>query len=205
MPTADFFASLGLFTRRGFLDPDTCARLRAEVKHAPANPSTVRADARSYEVDRSTRSTAWAQVADEAVELVEARLASVLPEVAQQYDLPLTGVQRLQFLVYEQGDFFKPHRDRAEGDDEASFSRARAVAAVIFLNGEGDPTAGEAYRGGELTLYGLFDRSDGEGEGLGFPLEAEEGLLITFPADVLHEVRLVEEGKRYTVVTWFVT
>ena len=40
-------------------------------------------------------------------------------------------------------------------------------------------------------------------EALGLPLEAEEGLLATFPADVVHEVRPVEAGERYTVVTWF--
>ena len=203
MPNADFFAAMGFFTRRGFLDSDTCARLRAEVERAPASPATVRADARSYAVDRSTRSTDWAEVAAEAVELVEGRLAGVLPDVARHYDLPLTGIQPLQFLVYEQGDFFERHRDRAEGDEAPSFSRARSVAAIIFLNGEGDPATGEAYRGGALTLYGLFDQSDAEA--LGFPLDAEEGLLITFPADVMHEVRRVEDGKRYTVVTWFHT
>jgi len=202
MPNAEFFAAMGFFTRRGFLDPDTCAHLRAEVKRAPASPATVRADARSYEVDRATRSTDWAEVVPEAVDLVEERLASVLPEVARHYELPLTGVQPLQFLVYEQGDFFERHRDRAEGDDAPSFSRARSVAAIIFLNGEGDPGSGEAYRGGALTLYGLVDQSDAET--LGFPLEAEEGLLVTFPADVVHEVRPVEAGERYTVVTWFV-
>ncbi len=203
MPNADFFAALGFFTRSGFLDPDTCAGLRAEVNRAPASPATVRADARSYDVDRSTRSTDWAEVVPEAVELIEGRLASVLPEVAQHYDLPLTGVQPLQFLVYQPGDFFERHRDRAEGDDAPSFSRARSIAAVIFLNGVGDAATAEAYRGGALTLYGLFDQSGADA--LGFPLEAEEGLLITFPADVMHEVRRVEEGKRYTVVTWFVT
>jgi len=77
------------------------------------------------------------------------------------------------------------------------------VAAIIFLNGEGDPSASDAYRGGALTLYGLFEQSDAET--LGFPLEAEEGLLITFPTDVMHEVRPVEAGERYTVVTWLVT
>ncbi len=42
-------------------------------------------------------------------------------------------------------------------------------------------------RAGALTLYGLFDQPDAET--LGFPIEAEEGLLVTFPADVVHEVR----------------
>lgn len=202
MANADFFAALGFFTRRGFLDPGTCARLREEVRRAPASPATVRADARSYQVDRSTRRTDWADVPPDAVALVEQRLAEVVPDVGRHYDLPLTGVQPLQFLAYQPGDFFELHRDRAEGDDAPSFSGARRVAAVVFLNGEGDPASSEAYRGGALTLYGLFDQPDAETVGLS--LEAEEGLLMTFPADVVHEVRRVEAGERYTVVTWFV-
>jgi predicted 2-oxoglutarate/Fe(II)-dependent dioxygenase YbiX len=75
------------------------------------------------------------------------------------------------------------------------------VAAVIFLNGEGDPSVSAGYRGGALTLDGLFEQP--AAETLAFPLEAEEGLLVTFPADVMHEVRPVEAGERYTVVTWF--
>lgn len=200
MPTADFFATVGLFVRRGFLDRETCARLRDDVRAAPSSPATVRADERSYDVDRSSRRTDWAEVAPAAVERVEGRFAAVMPEIERHYGLTLTGIQPLQFLVYRPGDFFERHRDRGEAH-APSFSRARRVAAVLFLNGEGDPASSEAYRGGELTLYGLFEGPDADT--LGFPLEAEEGLLITFPADVMHEVRHVEAGERYTVVTWF--
>jgi predicted 2-oxoglutarate/Fe(II)-dependent dioxygenase YbiX len=35
------------------------------------------------------------------------------------------------------------------------------------------------------------------------PLEAEEGLLIAFPAGVLHEVTPVLRGSRYTLATWY--
>ena len=168
---------------------------------APASAATVRTEDRAYDVDRSTRRTEWADVAPEAAELVEGRLAAVMAEVSRHYEIPLTGLQPLQFLVYRPGDFFQRHRDRGEGDDTPAFSRARRVAAIVFLNGEGDPSASTAYRGGALTLYGLFEQS--EADTLGFPLEAEEGLLVTFPADVMHEVRPVEAGERYTVVTWF--
>lgn len=200
MPNADFFAALGFFVRREFLDPDTSARLRSAVRSGPARPATVRTDAGTYDVDRSTRRADWAKIAPELVEMVEGRLKAIVPDVATQYGVPVTGIQPLQFLVYRQGDFFDRHRDRDEGDDSPAFSRARRVAAVIFLNGEGD-TAATGFRGGALTLYGLFDQP--EAEALGFPLEAEEGLLFTFPADTAHEVRPVEAGERYTVVTWF--
>jgi predicted 2-oxoglutarate/Fe(II)-dependent dioxygenase YbiX len=202
MPNADVFHALGFFARRRFLDPETCRRLRETVRAAPSRAAAVRDDERSYdEVDRTSRSTDRADVAPEDVEAIEQRLASVMPEVERHYGITLRHVQTLQFLVYREGDFFGPHSDSSESDDAAEFLRARRVAAVIFLNGEGDPAKSEAYRGGALTLYGVFrERTHGT---LGLALEAEEGLLITFPADLVHEVRPVEAGERYTVVTWF--
>ena len=196
MPNADFFATLGLFVRPGFLGPEASAMLREAVRAAPAAPAIVRTNEGTYDVDRSTRSTDWAEMAPEAVELVDGRLEAVMPALAKHYGVQLSGIQPLQFLVYREGDFFERHRDRGEG----GFSQARRIAAVIFLNGEGDPAAG-AFMGGALTLYGLFDQPDAET--LGFPIEAEEGLLVTFPAELVHEVRPVEAGERYTIVTWF--
>jgi predicted 2-oxoglutarate/Fe(II)-dependent dioxygenase YbiX len=199
MATADSFAALGLYVRRAFLDPSTSERIRSEVVRAPKTEATVRTDDREYAVDRSTRSTDWASVASELVDLVTERLTASIPEVSEHYGVALNAVQPLQFLVYRPGDFFERHRDR--GEIAASpFSRARRVAAIVFLNGAGDSTSG-GHRGGELTLYGLFDQPGSDT--LGLPLDAEEGLLVTFPADVVHEVRRVEEGERYTIVTWF--
>ena len=200
MANADFFAALGFYVRRGFLNPETSALLRSAVKDAPRSAASVRTDDRAYEIDRSSRRTDWADVASDAVELVEGRLRAIMPAVSRHYGVPLTGLQPLQFLVYRQGDFFERHRDRGEDSDTPAFSRARRVAAIIFLNGEGDPSAG-GYSGGSLTLYGLFDEPGAET--VGFPLVAEEGLLATFPADVMHEVQPVGAGERYTVVTWF--
>ncbi len=201
MLTADAFTALGFVARRDFIDPETCRLLREAVRRAPASPLTVADERGDVEIDRSTRSTDLAKVAPEAVELVERRLAAVIPEIARHYGLPIRGFQPPQFLVYHTGDFFHEHTDNAEGDDASEYLRARSVAAVIFLNGEGDPAESDAFRGGELTFYDLFEQL--EAERLGFPLQAEEGLLIAFPAGVTHEVRPVEAGERYTVVTWF--
>src|SRR5215208_6859487 len=178
MPNADFFSHMGLFVAPGFLEPDACARVRADVESANRNPATVRAEGGQYDIDRTIRSTELADVSPDTLTLIEDRLRAVMPEVARHYGTSLSGWQNLQFLVYREGDFFRPHRDRAEDEDAASFSQARRVAAVIFVNAQGDPSEG-GYRGGALTFYGLFD--DPAAETLGFPVEPEEGLLMTFP------------------------
>lgn len=203
MANADLLSALGFFTRRNFLDPDTCRRLREAVQAAPTSLARVLDDERGDILDRSSRSTERASVATEAVELIEGRLKAVLPEVERQYSLPLTGLQSLQFLVYRQGDFFSAHSDGDDSDDAADFVRARRVAAIVFLNGESGTENSNGYQGGALTFYGLFEQP--EAKTLGLPLEAEEGLLVTFPSDVVHEVLPVTAGERYTAVTWFVS
>jgi predicted 2-oxoglutarate/Fe(II)-dependent dioxygenase YbiX len=203
VPSVDFFAAIGFFAQREFLDHTLCDRLRAEIRAGPTRKATVLEESRVFDVDRSTRSTDWGDVSPEGMAAVEARLTSVMPVVSDHYRLALTGWQKPQFLVYRTGDFFHLHRDNSgESDDVPDLVGARQIAAVVFLNGEGDPASPESYRGGALTFYKLFDQP--QSEAIGFPLEAEKGLLVTFPADVLHEVRPVEAGERYTVVTWFV-
>jgi predicted 2-oxoglutarate/Fe(II)-dependent dioxygenase YbiX len=53
-----------------------------------------------------------------------------------------------------------------------------------------------------LTFYGLLPGP--AWERIGFPLRGEEGLLVAFRSEILHEVTAVRQGDRYTIVTWFV-
>jgi SM-20-related protein len=79
--------------------------------------------------------------------------------------------------------------------------RERQVSAVIFLNSAAEARGPESYSGGALTFYGLIDGPCWRG--YGFPLVGEQGLLIAFRSDVLHEVTVVTRGERYSIVTWF--
>jgi SM-20-related protein len=81
-------------------------------------------------------------------------------------------------------------------------SKSRQISAVIFLNGNSSQPRESTYGGGALTFYELLD--DPIGQSLGFPLEAEEGLLIAFRADVPHSVAPVTHGDRYTIASWYV-
>lgn len=204
MPTADFFSTLGLFVAREFLPANTCATIRAEVRSAAVRPTLVRESGHTYVVDENTRRTKWADVSPETVAFVAERLLSVKPELERQFDCRLESCQRPQFLVYRKGDFFLQHRDRGAEEDAPEFSRRRQVSAVTFLNGESNDAAPETYRGGSLTFYGLLDDEGLGGKSMGFPLIGEEGLLVAFPTDLVHEVTPVLDGERYTIATWFV-
>jgi SM-20-related protein len=202
MPSADFFARLGLFVRPNFLDAETCARLRAAATEVRKVPATVTSEDAPYEVDVRTRRTEIADVSAETRELVATPLDALTPEIERHYSVQAEGQQRLQFLVYKEGDFFGAHTDRTDSDMGSELSRRRLVSVVIFLNDEAEEPAPMKYVGGTLTFYGLLGGR--KGEKVGLPVVGEEGLLVAFKSDIKHAVTPVTHGERFTVVTWLV-
>jgi SM-20-related protein len=202
VPTAEFFDRAGLFTRRGFLDAETCAWLRAEAAGATKVPGAVGVEGDEYRIDRASRRTGIADVPDAAQSVVAERLNVVIPDITRHFDIEIEGRQSLQFLVYGEGDFFEAHRDRNDSVGAASFSARRQVSVVMFLNGESKEPRGGTYGGGSLTFYGLLGGD--RGKQVGLPLVGEDGLLVAFESGTWHSVTPITHGERYTVVTWLV-
>jgi SM-20-related protein len=103
--------------------------------------------------------------------------------------------------MYQPGGFYGLHSDsnRCEGSPEEL--HRRAVSVVVFLSGESAEPAGECHSGGALTLYGLMpEPAFAE---CGFEIAAEPGLLVAFRSNVLHEVKPVLAGERFTIVSWY--
>jgi SM-20-related protein len=202
MPSADFLGRLGLFVRPGFLDAETCARLRAAANEAEKIPGTVGIEDAAYDVDVRTRRTDIADVSDETIELIAGPMDAITPGIAQHYSVQVEGRQPLQFLIYKEGDFFGAHTDRTESGKGASFSKRRLVSVVVFLNDQAEEPSPLTYGGGTLTFYGLLGGE--KGEKVGLPLVGEEGLLVAFKSNITHAVTPVTRGERFTVVTWLV-
>jgi SM-20-related protein len=203
MPAAEFFDRLGLFVRRGFLDPGECARLRDQVRGAERIPGALGDDEKTYAVDVRRRSTDIAEVSEGAQELVDGKLAVLIPEIERHFEVEVEGRQSLQFLAYKAGDFFEAHKDRNEAPGVAEYAGGRQVSVAIFLPGQGDESAPGTYGGGELTFFGLLGEDDSDRK-VGLPLVGEKGLLVAFLSDLPHAVTPVTHGERYTVVTWLV-
>jgi len=201
MPTADFFCKFGLFAVEGFFDRDLCSQLRAEMRAGISSVALV-GSGREFVVDRQFRSVNQVQVNDVSTALVRTRLIGVKPDLERHFDVTLTDCQGPQFLHYVTGDFYQCHRDRRSDQNASAMSKSRLISAVIFLNGTSTEPRDGMYGGGALTFYGLLD--DPIGGSLGFPLEADEGLLIAFRADVPHSVAAVTHGDRYTIAGWYV-
>ena len=204
MPTATILSHLGLFVRRGFLSAESCRLIRSEMASADRAAAMIRPVGKAGGVlDEATRRTGVAHVSQSTVALVEDQLRATKPALEDHFLVQLAGWQRLQFYIYEEGDFFVAHRDKDDTDPKApDWVRSRQVSVSILLNDEGGGLDGQAYRGGALVFRGA--RGDRPGTGFEIPLEGEEGMFVAFPSDWFHEVRPITSGRRYSIVTWFV-
>jgi SM-20-related protein len=194
MPKANFFQRLGLFAIPQFLDRELCLELQRGFRKGDRKAATVGPE---LVVDRTSRSVDWVKLDDQLVTALRDRLLAVKPEVESHYGLELTDCQQLQFLAYGPGDYYTAHRDCGSNP----VSSRRKVSAVMFLNAPSESSDGNGYGGGALTFYELLDNP--AGSKVGIPLEADQGLLVTFRSETLHSVAPVTHGERHTIATWY--
>jgi SM-20-related protein len=204
MPTADFFARLGLFVARDFLDTDLCAGIIQEAQASAWQRAEIYNPDPALEelsTTQKVRKSLKVRVPDVKRGLVVERLSAIMPALERHFTLKLTDFEEPQVLRYEKGHFFHGHRDSIPETNGDSAYERRRVSAVLFLNSQSDQPRERSYCGGSLVFAGLID--DPRARFQGFPLVGETGLLIAFRADTFHEVQPVTQGERYTVVTWF--
>ena len=194
----EIFTSLGLYLKKDFLDASLCEEMRAQMKAQASEAGYVKT-ADSYVIDMNVRRTQVADVPIDYAYMIKDRLEELKPAIEDHFTEHLKLQEKPQFLLYEPGGHYAPHRDvpSEQVEDGASIT-GRLVSIIIFLN---DRTAPNSYSGGELVFYELA--SDPQWKDYGLPLEAETGLLVAFRSETLHEVRQVTGGERYTIVTWF--
>ena len=200
MPTPIFFQRLGLFILPDFLDPQSRVCLCRQIAAAPVEEATVVGPHGEQQVESGTRKVDCCILPKKTRIALEQRLLEIKPELEKHFGVRLADCEPPQYLIYEPGDFFRPHQD-VGGYGAKNFISSRRVSVVIFLNRRSQEPAEDAYGEGHLTFYGLLEGP--QWEKCAFPLDAEPGLLIAFPSDKWHEVKSVSHGRRITVVTWF--
>jgi predicted 2-oxoglutarate/Fe(II)-dependent dioxygenase YbiX len=200
MPTPSFFAGLGLFVVKDFFDAELCARIRSEMRVAAGSQGRIYKRG-TVLIDEKERKTKHMKVDAPTMSCVEERLRGLKPALESHFHLVLTGCETPQFLIYREGDFFRRHLDHCREPDDPQYLQDRRVSVVVFLNGQTEAPGPDSYCGGSLKLYGLID--DPLWKACGLPLIGEQGLLVAFRADVLHEVETITHGERCTIVNWF--
>jgi predicted 2-oxoglutarate/Fe(II)-dependent dioxygenase YbiX len=204
MPSAEFFNQFGLIAFREFLERDFCEELCRSIKNSGTQKGSFRDLSTGQEmIDELVKSRREVSEPDTGLsEEVAKRLDSLRPEIEKKYNVELEGVQEPRFCLYETGDFYGFHVDSGDYENIADYASPRKVSAIIFLNEESQVPMKGKYCGGNLTFYGLMENETFSKFGL--PLIGEEGMLITFPPTLGHEVTKVTAGERYAIATWFV-
>jgi predicted 2-oxoglutarate/Fe(II)-dependent dioxygenase YbiX len=159
---------------------------RGEVEQAEVLAGGIRPDTRA-------RIASLVEPPQNLVSDVEAKLDTCRERVAHALRMSLGEREGAGFIRYPAGGFYRAHRDRGV-DPQWEPAARRAAAIVVFLNtSRADGLDGD-FGGGILRLYAPQETVD---------VVPEAGLLVAFPADVLHEVTEVRDGTRDTIVDWY--
>jgi SM-20-related protein len=186
--------------QKAFLDSAGCLSLREEMRSGAAKPATV-ASGDKLEVDDKFRKVNLVHVSPETKARVKNRLIEIKPELEKYFTLQLKGCENPQFLRYRVGDFYRAHHDGAYNPDDTKFVQDRRISVIVFLNSESDVVEADSYSGGAVAFYGILE--DPRLKKRGFPLNGQEGLMVAFRSEILHEVRPITRGDRFSIVTWF--
>ncbi len=184
--------SSAVFSAPLFLDARTCRDLRRAMDAGTVEPAEVLHQEMRREDD--VRRASNVEVDQASLASVERRLDGHRAAIGAFFGLRLGDREGASFLRYMDGDFYRPHRDRGVVESWPDAAR-RQVAVVLFLNSSRDADNAGGFSGGDLRLF-----VDGESP---VAVHPSEGLLIAFPADVLHEVSVVRGGTRDAIVDWF--
>lgn len=120
---------------------------------------------------------------------IGARLAAAgLDANAKRWKFDITRANQSEFLKYPAGGGrYKGHIDTHLIMSEESAKETRKLTVLAFLNDD--------FKGGKFFLQTSHERI--------YPPQSK-GTVLVFPSFILHGVEDVEEGERYSVVTWMV-
>ncbi|XP_038067998.1 probable prolyl 4-hydroxylase 10 [Patiria miniata] len=124
----------------------------------------------------------------DSTELVDAfweRLAEFIPQPFYGYKA-LGLNERLRFLRYDPGEYFKPHFD---GSYERKNGEHSMVTVQIYLN--------EGFKGGSTTFLPYFNSDDDP------PVECvpKIGRVLIFEHRLYHEGSMLKDGRKYAIRT----
>jgi len=193
MSNFDLLAKFGVFVRPNFLEPALAHQVIASAEVAWVDwLGTLDDDGVVRQMDEVSQLKLLHSPASIHT-LINARLDAVRPQLEDFFKLSLGKPNTQKFISYRAGDFIRPHRDQLPE------TKPGEITTIIFLNNEVEAPDGGGYVGGGLFLYGLIQK---EGwQDYGFQIRGETGLLVAFPAHIIHEVTPVIEGTRFSFVT----
>ncbi|MEU6666028.1 2OG-Fe(II) oxygenase [Streptomyces sp. NPDC046727] len=149
-------------------------------------------------VDARVRSCAEHQAGPDEVRPVLAAMRAVAGQAVGGTGWPRMALDGPKLCSYSARGFFRAHRDRSEDPLDPAVVRNRRLSLVCLLNDVAPRDGLPSFDGGALVVY--LPRPDGSVSPHTVRLDA--GSIVTFRSDLLHEVRPVRAGVRYSAVGW---
>ncbi len=175
-----------LLVREGVLARADCRKvIEAMAGVAPVAGAVLRAG--RDEVDARLRVCAEHVLTPELAALVGDAMRSAIGP--QHAGLALDGPK---FVSYGPGQFFRAHRDRSDDPSDPAVVRGRRLTLVCLLNDGDDGDGLPAFDGGALVVYDPRPAN----------VKPKAGTVVAFDADLMHEVRPVRGGIRYSAIAW---
>jgi SM-20-related protein len=199
--TTDLVERFGLLLVRNFFDARFCDELIAEARAAWGGPATIYTEGSANPVNESLRKTTRLMLSDETTASVKQRLLEHKAAVEQHFGIALNDCEDPQFLQYRVGDFFVAHQDGNTEQLQYDHLRVRRVSVVVFLRGQSEQPAPDAYCGGSLVFFDPYVNPNRKE--LGVHLHGETGMFAAFPSETTHEVTPVTHGERFSIVCWY--
>jgi PKHD-type hydroxylase len=141
-------------------------------------------------VPRERQSTIkWIKLNEETNWLYKKIIQQIHKVNQENFDYILKFVEDLQFAEYNENQkgFYSKHNDCGNKDDIENFVDVRKISFSIQLSDESE------YEGGDLIFY-MNGRKK--------IAPKSKGTIIFFKSDVVHEVKPVKTGIRYSLVSW---
>jgi SM-20-related protein len=183
----------GVLMIDGVLDDLACAEIRAAMDRGV--PEAAEILDREIERQDDVRRTSHIEVDAAILRRLERTLDEQRGPVEQFFGLRLPSREGVSLLRYNDGGFFKPHRDHGYVDSWPGAARRR-VSLVLFLCTSQELDPGGTFAGGALRLYADDRRTPPR------DVHPRAGTLVAFSSTTLHEVLPVRHGVRDTVVDW---
>jgi len=186
----------GLYIDEHFLSKETCMELCNEMKRSNKQAGNVfyQKSKREYK-DSTLRKTQTCEVNNESHKVIAEKILSIKPTLEAFFNEQYSRTwEEPKFLEYKKGDYFLPHTDE---------QAHRKLNISIYLNNQTQmpEPSNRNYTGGELKIYNLVQSPKWKNRGFSIP--GIQGMLIAYPANLIHEVTVVETGYRYAIVSRF--
>lgn len=165
------------FTIPNFLTSIECNSILSKCKN---ELNLERATIADYKVNFKSRKSSVAWIRD--LGFLNKKLQDTLTSHIKVKGFDVSGLQDFQFTEYTIGEYYNWHKDSDINDPLLS---DRFYSTVIQLN--------DGYGDGELQLN--IDNNE-------ITLEPGVGTLYMFPSHIIHRVKPITSGVRYSLVNW---